>query len=279
MPQLIGRFLSSTRFMLALASTLIFCFPIYWMIITSFKSEKEINTTTPTLWPAEWHWENYLDAFQMAPFGTYMLNTILMTVGILLLQLNFAIITAYAFAKGRFRGRDQLFLLVLAAMMIPGEVTFIPVYVMVSKLGWLNTFAGLIVPHAISAYGIFLLRQAFKSIDNSVIEAAQLDGANRWQILYGILVPMARPTVITLGIFIFIASWNSYFWPLIATNQESMRVLTVGIAMLKDTFVGTEVANWHLIMAGSVLTILPIVLLFIIAQRYIVQAMSNSTFR
>lgn len=273
------RIVTSSRFLLALAITLLMFFPVYWMLITSLKTIQEISRAVPTLWPQSMMWENYAHVLETLPFGRFTLNTVIKTVGILLLQLNIGILAAYAFAKGKFKGRNVLFIAVLGALMIPGEVTFIPVYVLVSKLNWLDSFAGLIIPSAVSAYGIFLLRQAFKSISHDVIEAAKIDGANRLQIIYGILVPMARPTVVTLAIFTFIGSWNSYFWPLIVTNTESMRVLTVGIVMLKQSFPGTEVANWHYIMAASTLTILPIVLLFFIAQKYIMEAMANNTFR
>lgn len=254
-------------------------FPIYWIFVTSLKTPIEINQQPPSLWPESPQWGNYKQAWDTAPFHRYYLNTILMTVGILILQLNTAILAAYAFAKGRFIWRDKLFYVVIAALIVPHQVTFVPVYVMMSNFGWLDTFAALIIPNAVTAYGIFLLRQAFMSINNDVIEAARIDGANRFQVVYGILTPMAKPTVVTLSIFIFISSWNSYFWPLIMTTSENMRVLTVGLAMLRHSFPGTDVANWHIITAGSMLTILPISILFIFAQKYIIQAMSNSTFR
>jgi ABC-type glycerol-3-phosphate transport system permease component len=148
-----------------------------------------------------------------------------------------------------------------------------------SKLNWINTYYALIIPHATSAYGIFLLRQTFRSINNDVIEAAKVDGANRLQVLYKILTPMAMPTVSTLAVISFISSWNAYFWPLIMTNSNKMRVLTVGIAMMRDSIAGDEALNMHLIMSASVLIILPIVVLFVFAQKYIVAAMANSTFK
>ncbi|GIP33229.1 carbohydrate ABC transporter permease [Paenibacillus sp. J2TS4] len=268
-----------TRIVLAIIVTLIMFFPLYWLLITSVKSPSELSLAVPTFWPKKFAWNNYQDIFYTAPFARYALNTLIQTVGLVMLQLNLGLFAAYAFAKGQFWGRDKWFILVLAALMVPEQVTFVPVYVMMSNLGWLNTFLALIVPHGVSAYSIFLMRQAFKSINNDVLEAAKVDGAGRFRIIYRILVPMALPTVITIIILKVIGSWNSYFWPLIMTNSDNMRVLTVGIAMLKDSFPGQEMLSLHLVMAASVVAITPIVLLFIFAQKHIVSAMANSTFK
>jgi len=172
-----------------------------------------------------------------------------------------------------------LFLLVLAALIVPDQVTFIPVYVMMSKLGWLDTFWALIVPNGASAFGIFLLRQAFKSLNNDVLEAARVDGAGRFALIYRMLVPMAMPTIVTFIVLIFIASWNAYFWPLIMTNSGDMRVLTIGIAFLRDSIAGDESLYFHIIMAASVMAILPIIVVYSLMQKHIVAAMANSTFK
>ncbi|SDD82419.1 multiple sugar transport system permease protein [Paenibacillus sp. UNCCL117] len=269
----------TSRLLLAVVVTLVMFFPIYWMLVTSLKSTAELRFAVPTFWPESMQWSNYVEIFSVFPVARFALNTLVQTVGIVFLQINLAIMAAYAFAKGTFPGRDKWFVLVLAALIVPDQVTFVPVYVMMSKLGWINTFYSLIIPHAASAYGIFLLRQTFKSINNDVIEAARVDGANRFHVLYKILAPMAFPTISTLAVLSFISSWNSYFWPLVMTNSNNMRVLTVGIAMMKETVAGNEALTFHLIMAASVLVILPIVFIFIFAQKYIVAAMANSTFK
>jgi ABC-type glycerol-3-phosphate transport system permease component len=273
------RISKTLRIILAIIVTAIMFFPIYWLIVTSLKSSEELRLAVPTLWPEQFNWSNYIEAFKAAPFDRFFLNTVIQTAGILILQINIAILTAYAFAKGNFWGRDKLFLLVLAALIVPDQITFVPVYVMMAKVNWLDTFLALIVPHGASAYGIFLLRQAFKSINNDVVEAARVDGASRFHILYKILVPMAKPTISTLIVLTFIASWNSYFWPLVMTNTDTMRVLTVGISMMKDSIGGDEALYFHLISAASVMIIMPIVLVFIFAQKHIVAAMANSTFK
>ncbi|MDK8181444.1 carbohydrate ABC transporter permease [Paenibacillus sp. UMB4589-SE434] len=254
-------------------------FPIFWLFISSVKTQAEMRMAVPTFWPEAFAWDNYAEALRIIPFVRFFGNTLVMTCGIIFLQLNVALMAAYAFAKGRFPGRDILFFLVLAAMIIPDQVIFVPVYVLMSQLDWLDTFWALIIPHGASAYGIFLLRQAFKSVNNDVLEAARVDGAGRFAMLYRILLPITMPTVVTLGVLVFISSWNSYFWPLIMTNTDSMRVLTVGIAMLRDSIAGDEAMYFHIIMAASVMCILPIVVIFTAMQKHIVSAMANSTFK
>lgn len=271
--------LTSTRVIVAVCITLLMFFPIYWMLITALKTPAELRMATPSFWPEKFMWENFATAFKTIPFYRFTINTVIQTIGIVFLQINIGIMAAYAFSKGNFPGRDALFVLILAALIVPEQVIFVPIYVMMSKFGWINTYYALIIPHAASAYGIFLLRQMFRSINNDVIEAARVDGANRFQVLYRILTPMAMPTVATLTVISFIHSWNSYFWPLVMTNSNKMRVLTVGIAMMRDSIAGNEALNFHLLMSASILVILPIVIMFVFAQKYIVAAMANSTFK
>ncbi|NOU94819.1 ABC transporter permease subunit [Paenibacillus sp. LMG 31456] len=271
--------LKTTRLIVAIVITLIMFFPIYWMIVTALKTPAELRLAVPSFWPEKLMWENFATAFKTIPFYRFTVNTVIQTVGIVFLQINIGIMAAYAFAKGSFIGRDKLFVLVLAALIVPEQVVFVPIYVMMSDLGWINTYYALIIPHAASAYGIFLLRQMFRSINNDVIEAAKVDGASRLQVLYKILTPMAMPTVVTLIVISFIHSWNSYFWPLVMTNSNTMRVLTVGVAMMRDSIGGNESLNFHLLMSASLLVILPIVIVFVFAQKYIVAAMANSTFK
>lgn len=267
------------RTVLGIAVTVLIFFPIYWLLISSFKTQAEMRLAVPTLWPKSFHWSNYAEAFRVIPYARFFMNTLVMSAGIVILQLNVALMAAFAFAKGRFWGKEILFFLVLAALIVPDQVTFVPVYVMMSKVHWLDTFWALIIPSGASAYGIFLLRQAFKSLNNDVLEAARVDGAGRFTILYRILLPMAKPTVVTLGVLTFISSWNSYFWPLIMTNTNNMRVLSVGIAMLRDSIAGDEAMYFHIIMAASVMAIIPIVLVFTVMQKHIVSAMAHSTFK
>jgi ABC-type glycerol-3-phosphate transport system permease component len=263
----------------AVLLTLIMIFPIYWMLVSSFKTSEELLRTVPTLWPQRFRWNNYADALRMAPFARYFYNTIVMTIGIMFLQMTIGIFAAYGFAKGKFPGRDLLFIAVLGALMIPIQVTFVPIYVMVARLGWINSFAGLIVPHAVSAYFIFMLRQTFMSVDDSFLEAAKVDGMGRIGTIFTILVPMCKPTILTVGIITFIDGWNSYFWPKMVTTTSARRTIAQGVYELRRSYAGLETMNQNQIMAGAVMAIVPIIVLFVLLQKYILTGMSKAAMK
>lgn len=273
------RFGSIIQDFFAILITLIMIFPIYWMIISSLKTSEELLRAVPTLWPEQFHWSNYPDALKMAPFGRYFINTIIMTAGILILQLGLGILASYSFAKGNYRGRDLLFILVLGALMIPIQVTFVPIYVMVAKLNWINTFQGLIIPNAVSAYFIFMMRQTFMAVDNSYLEAARVDGMGRLGVIFRILVPMCKPTILTVGIITFIDGWNAYFWPRIVTTTPALRTIAQGVYELKRSYAGLETMNTNQIMAGAVMAVLPIVILFMFLQKYILTGISKAAMK
>ena len=222
----------------AVIVTLIMLFPLYWMIATSFKSAEEVQLVIPTLFPHEFHPENYLNVLQKANFMKYYWNTIVMTAGILLLQVGTGVLAAYGFAVGRFKGRNALFYVVLGALMIPLQVTFIPIYIMCANWNLCDTFLGLILPEAVSAYYIFMLRNTFMSIDQSYIDAGRIDGLSRLGTIWYVLVPMSKATIFTVTLVTFTNGWNAYFWPKIIAKNEVRRVLTVGLAQVKNTFAG-----------------------------------------
>lgn len=201
------------QYFFAIAITLVMLFPIYWMIISSFKTSEELLLPVPTLWPKKFIFSNYPLALQKAPFGLYFYNTIVSTFFMMMGELIIGVLAAYGFSKGQFAGRDGLFLLVLGALMIPIQVTFVPIYVLISRLGWMNSFPGLIIPNLASAYFIFMLRQTFKAVDDSYLDAGRIDGMGRIATIAHVLVPMCAPTLITISIISFINGWNSYFWP------------------------------------------------------------------
>lgn len=267
------------RCVISVLITLVVLFPIYWMIISSLKSSEELLQAVPTLWPKEFRWNNYPDALSMAPFGLYFFNTVVMTAGIMALQLSIGIFAAYGFSKGQFKGRGVLFMVVLGALMIPIQVTFVPLYVMMSKLNWLNSFAGLIIPNAVSAYLIFMLRQSFMAVDNSYLEAAKMDGLGRIGIVLKILCPMCKPTLITVGVITFIDNWNSYFWPKMVTTDFTRRTIALGVFELKRSYAGLETMNTNQIMAGAVMAIVPIIFVFIFLQKYILEGMSKAAMK
>ena len=249
------------------------------MIISSVKFTDELLLAVSTFWPREWHWENYANVLEKAPFALYFFNTIVATVAIMVLQIVIGIFAAYGFAKGSFWGKDFLFVLVLGALMVPIQITFIPIYVMISKAGWINTFAGLIIPEAVSAYFIFMLRQNFMSVDNSYLEAARVDGMGRIGVIFRILVPMCKPAIITVSIITFINGWNSYFWPKMVTTNPTRRTIALGIAELRKAYAGTEIMNFNEIMAGSLMSIVPVIILFLFCQKYILTGFSKAAIK
>lgn len=267
------------QYILAIIVTMVALFPLYWMLISSVKSQDEILLLQPTFWPHEFHFENYLHVVQKVNFGKYYLNTIIMTAGIMASEIITGIFAAYGFSKGEFRYKNTLFLLVLGALMIPIQVTFIPIYILFARWHLTDTFLGLILPSAVSPYYIFMLRQSFMAIDNSYIDAAKIDGLGKVGIITRVLTPMCKSTLFTVSLVTFTDGWNSYFWPKIIAKEESHRVLTVGLAKLKETFAGQDTMNNHEIMAGAVMAILPVVVLFFIFQKYMLTGYSKAAMK
>lgn len=264
---------------IAIVLTLIMLFPLYWMFITSVKSAEEVQLIIPTLFPKSFHPENYLNVLTRANFLKYYWNTIVMTAGILILQVGTGTLAAYGFACGKFKGRDIMFYAVLGALMIPLQVTFIPIYIMCANWNLTDTFLGLILPESVSAYYIFMMRNTFLSIDQSYIDAGKLDGLGRIGLIRHILLPMSKATFFTVILVTFSNGWNAYFWPKIIAKNETRRVLTVGLAQLKNTFAGQAVSNYHEIMAGAVLAILPLVVLFMVFQKYMMTGYSKAAMK
>ncbi len=270
---------TALQYLGAILYTLVILFPIYWMIVSSLKTSTELLLPVPTLWPKEFAWSNYPEVLARAPFGLYFFNTIVSTFFIMLGEVILGTFAAYGFSKGRFAGKNGLFLLVLGALMIPMQVTFVPIYVLISRLGWMNSFPGLILPNLVSAYFIFMLRQTFMAVDESYLDAGRVDGMGRVGAIFHVLVPMCAPTMITISIIAFINGWNSYFWPRMITTSNARRTIAVGVAHLRETFAGMETSNYNDMMAGAVLAIVPVVLLFLILQKYIMTGFSKAAMK
>lgn len=248
--------------------------PFFWMVITSLKSPEDMFTMPPEWIPNPITFDAYERLFSLIPFARQFFNTLFVTVVIVLGQLLFSSMGAYAFARLRFPYRDQLFLLFLATLMVPSVVTLIPTFIIIREFGWINTYMALIAPAALgSAFATFLLRQFMLTIPEELEEAAKLDGAGHPTIFFRIILPLVRPALAVVAVFAFIFFWNDFLWPLVAINSESMKVLTVGIATLAASHYGTD---WGVLMAGSVLTVLPLVVVFFIAQRQIVEGIAST---
>lgn len=261
--------LKMVEWILLIGVGLVFVFPFLWMFLTAFKTMPEVYQFPPSWWPESWQVENFRKAWSSGPFLTYVWNSLVVAVGTLILQFLIGVPAAYAFARYRFKGKNALFGLSLIALMIPSQVIFLPVYVQMSHWGLVDTLWALIVPFGASAFGIFLLRQSFMQVPDEVIEAARLDNASEWKIMWTIMVPLAKPVLVTFGLFSFIYHWNDYFWPLIMTNSDSVRTLPIGISMLKAAEGGKQ---WNVIMAGNMMLVFPILVVFFFAQRHIINA-------
>ncbi|QYN37346.1 carbohydrate ABC transporter permease [Pseudonocardia sp. DSM 110487] len=249
--------------------------PIVWAVLSSFKTATELAQRPPTLIPQNPTGANYVEALTAFDFGHYFLNSTLVTVLATLLTLAVNAMAAYALAKYNFRGRDTLFLVTLATIMIPLQVIFLPVYQVVTSLGLVNTLWGMIIPAAATPTGVFLLRQYMLSLPDDLIEAARIDGAGEFRIFLRIILPLCRPALAVVAIFSVIWRWNDFLWPLIIAQDESVYTLPVALAR----FSGQLVVPFHLVLAMSVLSIVPVVVLFLLLQRQIIAGIAQTGFK
>ena len=267
------------RFLLALTITVIMIFPLFWMLSTSLKTEAEVMGSQLVFWPEKMQLENFTYVIEKVPFFRYMLNTAVVTAMQMASELLLGIMAAYAFSKGKFHGKHLLFLLVLGAMMIPLQVTFIPLYVMVAQAGMMSTYWGVWIAGCVSSYTIFLLRQAFMTVDNSYLEAAHVDGMGKFATLFRIMVPMCKPTVITVALTAFMGGWNNYFWPKVIVKEQNMYLLTVGIQKLRTSYGGEVTNNYHQIMAGVLLSVIPVFIVFALFQRHMLSGFTKAAMK
>lgn len=246
--------------------------PFLWMVLTSLKTFGETTQVPPVIFPATPRWDNYSKVFTLLPFMDFYWNTVVMAFARTLGSLVFASMTAYAFARIPFKGRNLLFILLLSVMMVPEPVLLIPQYMIVSRLEWLNTMRALIAPGLFTAFGTFLLRQYFLSLPRDLEEAARLDGANHFQIYWHVMLPLVRSGLIALTMLKLLWSWNELIWPLIVINSPNKLPLAAGLAYLQDEFT----TNFPLLMAGAVLAIAPMILMFMLLQRNFIEGVALS---
>ena len=246
--------------------------PFLWMISTSMKPDNEVLLMPPKWIPSALQWKNYVDAFKAVPFFTYLKNSIVVTVAITSCELITTILAAFAFAQLEFKGKNLLFMLLVATMMVPGEILTIPNFVTLARLGWIDSYKAMVAPWATSVFSIFLLRQQFASIPQSYYKAARMDGCSDLRYLFTVMVPMSRPTIVSVALLKIINSWNSYLWPLISTNSREMRTLPVGLAYF-STEAGTD---YNTLMAFSLMIITPTILVYLFTQKYIIQGVSKT---
>jgi multiple sugar transport system permease protein len=262
--------LNWSLFCLMVIVAFIMLVPFFWMFSTSLKSLGEVFEYPPKWIPSQPRWENYARVWSVVPFSRYLLNSVIVSGSITLLHLLVASLSAFAFARLNFPGRDKLFLLYLATLMVPGQVTMIPNFILIKLLRLTDTYTGLILPNVFTAFGVFLLRQFFMTIPKDYEDAARIDGASRFYIYSRIILPLSVPALSTLAVFTFVFQWNNLLWPLIVVSKDSMKTITIGLA----SFQGMYGTTWNLLMAAAVMGILPSIVAFLIGQRFLIKGIT-----
>ncbi|HEX5414389.1 MAG TPA: carbohydrate ABC transporter permease [Chloroflexota bacterium] len=257
-------------FLALVAGSVLMIGPFIWMVSTSLKADGDVLVYPPTWIPAPAEWGNYLKVLVLLPFGRYLINTTVVTISVTFLEVLTSSLAAYSFARLNFPGRDRLFLIYLGTLMVPGQVTIIPNFLLISVFGWVDSYFALIIPAAFTAFGTFLLRQFFLSIPPELEQAARIDGCGYFGIYRHIILPLSGPALATLTIFSFMAQWNSFLWPLIVTNSDNVRTLTVGLSYFQDEYA----TQFNYMMAGAVLNVIPILIVFLALQRYFVRGIA-----
>jgi len=265
---LLGRIAAYTGLVLCV---LLIGLPVYWMISGAFKTPQEVYAIPPTWIPLQPTLANFSKAWNSAPFERYYLNSFIVTIFGSGFEVFFAVTSAYAFAFLRFPGKPFIFLLLLAALMVPAQVTILPNYLTVARFGWINTYQGIIIPGASVAYGTFLLRQYYRTLPREIMDAAHVDGASHLRILWSVVAPLSKPAIVSFALLSIVAKWNEFLWPLIVTNTKDMRVLPIGIYWL---MVEEGTIDWGVVMAGTLFVVLPVLFVFLYAQRYIVDGIA-----
>lgn len=252
---------------------IVWILPFAWMLLGSVKTQREILQRPPTWWPQEFTWENFGAWFGQLNFGQFFGNSIVVALFTVAGNLVFCSMVGYALAKMDFPGKKALFVVVMVTLMVPGVVTFVPLFVMVSSLGLVDSYAALILPFVTTPLGVFLMRQFMLGIPDPLLEAARIDGAGELRIFARIVMPLCGPPLATLGILTFLASWNNFLWPLVAAQTEAKYTLPVALSLYST---GQSATDYGLLLAGSVLVIAPIILLFVFLQRYFIQGIAST---
>lgn len=244
--------------------------PLVWMISTSLKEPQAVFTLTPQWIPKPFHWSSYVEIWRVVPFLRFFLNSVFVAVCVTAAHVFSSACAAYAFARLRFPGREPMFFAYIATMMIPGSVTIIPVFILMKWFGWIDTYWALIVPGVFNAFGTFLLRQFFLTIPQDLEDAAKIDGASTFRIFWRIILPVSKPALAALTIATFMGNWQSFMWPLLVVDSVEKKTLPIGLAYFQELYQYSS-PNWPLLMAGSLVAMLPIVLLFVFNQRFFLQ--------
>ncbi|MGI6672746.1 MAG: carbohydrate ABC transporter permease [Limnochordia bacterium] len=248
--------------------------PFLWMVSTSLKGFHEIFRYPPTWIPEKPQWSNYLQVWKLAPFGRFYVNSVFVAVATTAGQVVTGVLAAYAFARMEFAGRDKIFMVFLATLMVPTQVTLIPTYIVMSRIGWIDSYKALIVPFVATAFSVFLLRQFFLTIPRELEEASIMDGCSKLRFIFSVIMPLSKPAVSSVALFGFLGSWNSYLWPLIVINSNQMRTLPIGLRYFVAQQGGGS--EWHFLMAASLIVMLPVLIVFFLAQKQFIEGIARS---
>jgi multiple sugar transport system permease protein len=266
---------SVTLYLVLLLGALTMLTPLLWMLATSLKPLEDVFKWPPLGFQSRPVWSNYREIWDAVPFARYLLNTFVVSLARTAGVLVTSSLAGYAFARLRFPGRDVIFLAYLGTIMVPGQVTMIPSFIVMRELGWLDTYMALIIPGLFSPFATFLMRQYFLTLPRSLEDAAAIDGAGLFTAFRRIALPLAKPALATVGVFTFLTSWNDFLWPLIVTNSESVRVVSVGLTEFQNLYY----TDWPLLMAASLVAVLPVLVLYVFAQRYFVAGIATTGIR
>ncbi|MFZ4152075.1 carbohydrate ABC transporter permease [Streptomyces pseudogriseolus] len=271
-----GRLRTPLLYTLASLGLLVMSAPFLWMALSAFKTRRDLTASPPVWIPSEWTLSNFTALLDQLDMPRYFLNSLIVAVLVTLCNLLFCSMLGYALAKLEFTGRSKVFGVVLAALMVPGNLLILPLYVLMTRLGLIDTYAGLVLPFAAGAFGVFLMRQFMQSIPDELLEAARIDGAGEWYIFWRIVLPLVKPALATLTIFTFLGSWNNFVWPLIATNDPDKYTLPVALATFANDPNRTVGGGNGMLMAGSLLVVLPVLLVFVVLQRHFTQGIATA---
>jgi len=258
----------ATHALLFVASAVVAA-PLLWMASLALQDMSAIFSYPLQIVPTSPRWGNFSEAWRAQPFAVFYFNSVVVALAIISGQLVTVCMAAYALTQLRFLGRDKIFLLILSTLMVPAQATFVPAFVVLKQLDWINTYQALIVPFLTSGFGIFLIRQSFLRVPQSLVDSARVDGAGHLRVLWSVMVPLSKPALATMVLLSFIWHYNDFFWPLIVTNTVEMRTLPIGLASFVATAEGGEGTPWHLIMAANLFVVAPLILIYFVAQRFI----------
>ena len=271
-----GRVRKPLLYVITSLGLLVMAAPLLWMALSAFKTQKDLTASPPVWLPSQWTLSNFSQLLDQLDMPRYFMNSLIVAVLVTVCNLLFCSMVGYALAKLDFTGRSRVFGVVLIALMVPGNLLILPLYVLMNKLSLIDTYAGLVLPFAAGAFGVFLMRQFMQSVPDELLEAARIDGAGEWYIFFRIVLPLVRPALATLAIFTFLGSWNNFVWPLIATNDPGKYTLPVALATFANDPNRTIAGGNGMLMAGSLLVVLPVLVVFIALQRHFTQGIATA---